>query len=92
MGGMDMPQEAVKHLAGKKNVYFDTAFASHFLNAQELSELIHLHGVDKVLFATDCPWSTVPAEKALLEAADLTPAQRERIACRNAEELFGITV
>lgn len=92
MGGMDMPQEAVKHLAGKKNVYFDTAFASHFLNAQELSELIHLHGVDKVFFATDCPWSTVPAEKALLEAADLTPAQRECIACRNAEELFGITV
>ena len=68
------------------------SFASHFLNAQELSELIHLHGVDKVFFATDCPWSTVPAEKALLEAADLTPAQRERIACRNAEELFGITV
>ena len=91
MGGMDMPQEAVKHLAGKKNVYFDTAFASHFLNAQELSELIHLHGVDKVFFATDCPWSTVPAEKALLEAADLTPAQRERIACRNAEELFSLT-
>ena len=92
MGGMDMPQEAAKHLAGKKNVYFDTAFASHFLNPQELGELIHLHGADKVLFATDCPWSTLPAEKELLEAADLTESEREQIAYRNAERLFGITV
>lgn len=89
---MDMPQEAAKHLAGKKNVYFDTAFASHFLNVAQFSELIHLHGVDRVLFATDCPWSTMPDEKALLEAADLTPAEKEQIAYQNAQELFGITV
>ncbi len=92
MGGMDMPQEAAKHLAGKKNVYFDTAFASHFLNVAQFSELIHLHGVDRVLFATDCPWSTMPDEKTLLEAADLTPAEKEQIAYQNAQELFGITV
>ncbi len=92
MGGMDMPQEAAKHLAGKKNVYFDTAFASHFLNPKEFEELVHLHGTDKVLFATDCPWSTLPAEKALLDAAGLTGSEREQIAYKNAEKLFGITV
>ena len=92
MGGMELPQEAAQYLAGKKNVYFDTAFASHFLTASQLGELIHLHGADRVLFATDCPWSTVPDEQALLEAAGLTPAEKEQIAYRNAEELFGITV
>lgn len=92
MGGMELPQEAARYLAGKKNVYFDTAFASHFLTASQLGELIHLHGADRVLFATDCPWSTVPDEQALLEAAGLTPAEKEQIAYRNAEELFGITV
>jgi len=92
MGGMDTPQEAAKHLAGKKNVYFDTAFASHFLDAASFTQLVKLHGADKVLFATDCPWSTLPAEKALLEAADLSPIEKERIAYRNAEELFGVTV
>lgn len=92
MGGMDTPQEAAKHLAGKKNVYFDTAFASHFLDAASFTQLVKLHGADKVLFATDCPWSTLPAEKALLEAADLSPSEKERIAYRNAEELFGVTV
>ena len=92
MGGMELPQEAAQYLAGKKNVYFDTAFASHFLTASQLGELIHLHGADRVLFATDCPWSTVPDERDLLEAAGLTPAEKEQIAYRNAEELFGITV
>ena len=73
MGGMDMPQEAARHLAKKPNVYFDTAFASHFLDAAGFTELVKLRGADHVLFATDSPWSTLPAEKALLEAADLTP-------------------
>ena len=92
MGGMETPELAAKHLAGKKNVYFDTAFASHFLDAATFTELVKLHGADRVLFATDCPWSTAPAEKALLDAAGLTPAERERIAYGNAEELFDITV
>lgn len=92
MGGMETPQAAARHLAGKRNVYFDTAFASHFLNASQLEELIRLHGADRVLFATDCPWSTVPAERELLEATGLSPAEKERVACKNAEELFGITI
>ena len=62
------------------------------MTASQLGELIHLHGADRVLFATDCPWSTVPDEQALLEAAGLAPAEKERIAYGNAEELFGITV
>ncbi len=92
MGGMELPQEAAEYLAGKKNVYFDTAFASHFLNPQQLEELIRLHGPERVLFATDCPWSTVPAEKELLEATGLSAAEKEAIACRNAEELFEIQI
>lgn len=92
MGGMDMPEAAAQYLAGKSNVYFDTAFASHFLTPGQLEELIRLHGVGRVLFATDCPWSTFPEEKALLEATGLKPAEKEQIACRNAESLFGISV
>ena len=33
-----------------------------------------------------------PAFRAVLDAAGLTPAERERIAYGNAEELFDITV
>ena len=80
MGGMDTPQEAAKHLAGKKNVYFDTAFASHFLDAASFTQLVKLHGADKVLFATDCPWSTLPAEKGFAGGGGPIP-QREGAHC-----------
>lgn len=92
MGGMGLLEEAAKYLAGKKNVYFDTAFASYFLNARQLEELIRLHGPERVLFATDCPWSTVPAEREMLEATGLQAAEKEAIAWGNAEELFEIQV
>ena len=88
MGGMDTPQEAAKHLAGKKNVYFDTAFASHFLDAASFTQLVKLHGADKVLFATDCPWSTPLRELPLLERAGFTPEERERITWKNALALL----
>ena len=84
--------EAALPLADKPNVYFDTAFASHFLDVARFTELVKLRGADHVLFATDSPWSTLPAEKALLDAADLTPAEKEAIAWKNAEELFGISI
>ncbi len=90
MGGMDMPQEAAKYLAGKKNVYFDTAFASRFLDPEAFTELALLHGPERILFATDCPWSTVPNELELLNRSGLTDAQREKILWRNAAELFDL--
>lgn len=92
MGGLAMPQEAAKHLAGKKNVYFDTAFASHFLTLSQFEELTRLHGTDRVLFATDCPWSTVPLERELLEACSLSASQKEAIACENVQALLQIRI
>ena len=92
MGGLEMPKEAAEHLAGRKNVYFDTAFASHFLTLSQFEELIRLHGAERVLFATDCPWSTVPLERELLEASGLTAAEKEAIACQNAASLLKIEI
>lgn len=92
MGGMGQPEEAAKYLAGRENVYFDTAFASRFLTAEAFTRLVRLHGADKVLFATDCPWSTIPDERALLQAAGLAEDEREQIAWKNAARLFGISI
>lgn len=88
MGGLGMMEEVKKELCGVKNVYFDTAFASHFLNAEELRELIRLHGSDKVFFATDAPWSTIDRERNLLEAAGLTADEKDAIYYKNACRFF----
>lgn len=90
MGGMRMPDEVEKHIVGKANVYFDTAYASFFLNASELKRLIRLHGADKIFFATDFPWSTVEAELSLLKSCDLTDKELSMICFENAQRVFNL--
>ncbi len=92
MGGMEQPEDAAKYLCGRENVYFDTAFASRFLTPEQFTRLVRLHGPERVLFATDCPWSTAPEELALLRAADLTEEERENIAWKNAARLFHLDI
>ena len=68
----------------------DTAFASYFLNEAELYELIKLHGIEKILFATDFPWSTPDAETKLIESTPLTDDEKRAIYYYNAAELLNL--
>ena len=90
MGGMDMPGDAARYLADKDNVYFDTAFATRSLDPESMKKLILLKGAERILFATDLPWSTVETEKTLIESLELPSASLERIYWKNAFDLFGI--
>lgn len=90
MGGMKMADEVEKHLIDKDNVYFDTAFSTYSLSSEEMKKLIRLKGADRVLFATDFPWSTVEAEKELLEGLGLSDEELDKIYYKNAFRLLGI--
>lgn len=90
MGGMDMYEEVASSLAGTPGVYFDTAFATRCLTPQQLESLIKLHGVERIFFATDAPWSTISREKAFLEATGLSLEEKEQIYYKNAFKFFGI--
>ena len=91
MGGLNQYEEAQAHLAGLRNVYFDTAMSSVYFQSPELYErLIRRHGLDRVLFGTDCPWNTVGAELHFLDETGLTEAEKAQITFENAKRLFGI--
>ncbi len=90
MGGMDMADDVEKYLVGKPNVYFDTAFASKTHTSRTLERLIRLHGVDKILFATDFPWSTPEVEKQLIEGTNLTQEEKDKIYFLNAFKLLNV--
>lgn len=89
MGGMKMADEVKKYLIDKDNVYFDTAVATSSISPGDMQELIRAKGADKVLFATDFPWSTVEAERKYLESLGLTEEELELIFHKNAEKLLG---
>lgn len=90
MGGMHLHEDVLNYLVGKKNVYFDTAFATNTHTADSLEKLIRAHGTDKILFATDFPWSTTQKELALLESTTLTESEKDAICWDNAAALLHI--
>ena len=48
--------EVYDYLAGE-NVWLDTAFVYDYLTQEQFFKIMEKHGSDKILFATDSPWS-----------------------------------
>lgn len=88
MGGMNRKDEFESDLAGCENVYIDTAMASTFIKPGEMRRLARLHGTERVLFATDSPWSTMENERNLVENAGFTKGELEGIYFENAMGLL----
>lgn len=47
-------------------------------------------GVDRVMWAIDYPFQLTPASVAFVDTAPLSESEREQVAYRNAERIFGI--
>lgn len=89
LGGMERWDEVERRLCGK-NVYLDLAFVSEAISIEQMKRIIGLHDPRRILFATDCPWSTPPRLSAFLDEAGITGELREAINHRNAEALLGL--
>lgn len=88
MGGYQQWDEVRRHLCGR-DVYLDTAYVPRNLPDGELLSLTRDHGIDRVLFGTDGPWTDAAAETAYLRGIGFTEAELEAICHGNAERLFG---
>ena len=56
MGGMARYQEAEEYVAGLP-LYIDTAMSARLCSPEQFERLVSKHGSERVLFASDCPWS-----------------------------------
>jgi predicted TIM-barrel fold metal-dependent hydrolase len=89
LGGMRRYDAVEKHLLGRRNLYLDTAMTSPYLHdPAQYARIMRGHGLDRILFATDCPWSTPERELQLLEGIGLEAEERERVTARNALALL----
>ncbi len=89
MGGMRLWDEVERYLVGAP-VWLDTACCAGAIDPIQLKRIIQSHGADKILFASDCPWSDPRREKAMLEALELPQAQLEEIFSGNICRLLGL--
>ena len=88
LGGVLQWDEAERLLVGRKNVYLDTAFASHSIDPSQFERIVQRHGAERILFASDCPWDSPVKIHRIMDDFALTPAQRSRIDWENALELL----
>ncbi len=76
-------------LAGE-NVYFDTAFTFDYIEEEIFLKLLKKHSADKILFATDSPWSSADKDIQALKNMPVSEEIKDKIFSGNAKKLLGI--
>ncbi len=88
-GGNDMFSEVYEKLAGE-DVYFDTSYVLRFIDRATFVKILEKHGEDKILFATDSPWSEVRGDIDIINSFGLKESTAKKIFSENAKALLGI--
>ena len=90
MGGLHMWDAVRRHLlpAGK-NVFFDTAYVSFYMEQEEMKALIEDMGPERVIFGSDYPWEKPGRAAKIIRDLGLSQAEEDAIFFKNAAELLG---
>lgn len=89
MGGFACYEETLAELCGLE-LYFDTSMSAPACPLELYRALIKKKGAERILFASDNPWSSPPAEAAWLERVGLSSEELDLIYHKNAERLLGL--
>ncbi len=86
-GGWGCWDEVERCLVGQP-IYFDLGVTLQYIDQTQLLRLIRRHGAQRILFASDTPWSDQADCVKRFEALPLTENERRLIAFENAERLL----
>ncbi len=89
MGGNEMHDEVYEKLSGC-DVYFDTAYVLRFIGEEMFCKTVARHGADRILFASDSPWSGQRQDVNMVMSMNLDAETKQKILCGNARKLLGI--
>lgn len=82
--------ECEEKLIGQ-NVWIDTAYSILHIEEEQLTRMIHNHGVNKVLFASDTPWADQEeCVKKLLSLSGLSTKEKQQILYENSAALLNL--
>ena len=82
--------EEVEELLVGQNVYFDTAYTFGFIKDETFLNILNRHGADRILFATDSPWSGQRESLDYLENLPLNKEDLNKILGENAKKLLNL--
>lgn len=88
-GGFRLWEEVQMYLAGR-DVYLDTAYTADIIEDDLFLGILKKHGADKILFATDSPWSGQAESLAHIRRLVTDQGERDKILGQNAQKLIRI--
>ena len=88
-GAIDMFDGVLELLCGK-DVYLDTAYVLRFISPEIFKSILQKHGADRILFASDSPWSSMEKDAEILRSFALDKKTEDMIFFENAKRLLGI--
>ena len=83
LGGWKMWNEVEELLVGT-DAYFDTAFIHSFIEREQFIRIVNTHGSEKILFATDSPWSEQAEAVEWIKNCNFSREVEENILYKNA--------
>ena len=89
LGANEMSNDVLDVLCGE-DVYFDTAFVLRYTDEETFKKIVKKHGEDRILFATDSPWSGVKGDVDIIKSFGLDKTCENKIFYENAKKLLGI--
>lgn len=87
MGGFQHWDEVEYDLAGS-DIWLDTAVVFGIIEEEQFIRLSRKHGIDRILFATDSPWSGQKESVQCLQNMQLTDDEKMLIFEKNAKKLL----
>lgn len=73
-----------------QNIYFDLSYSMHLMEQDTLVRIIQNHGSDRILFATDSPWSSQKKSVELVQSLPLCDDDLDNIFYKNAMRLLNM--
>lgn len=87
MGGARLVEDVLSCIAGT-DCCLDTSFAIHDLPLKDAEKIISKHGVEKILFGSDCPWERSCDSFDYIDALGISDDKKEMIYSKNAIALL----
>jgi predicted TIM-barrel fold metal-dependent hydrolase len=88
-GGHAEWDDVERYLVGK-DIYLDTSMGFEFYPQEQFLRVVENHGADRILFASDSPWSDAGTEIGHLRALPLSEPVKDAILGGNAKRILGI--
>jgi predicted TIM-barrel fold metal-dependent hydrolase len=86
-GGHAQWDDVEKYLVGT-DIYLDTSMGFEFFPHEQFLRIVKKHGADKILFASDYPWSNAKSEIEQLKALPLSGKETGAILGENAKRIL----